>query len=54
MMQLLYNFIELTMVFGNIMTVIGASYKVIEIIDYQPKINTTGGIKVKEGSNGEI
>ena len=43
MIFLLFNFTMLAMVFGNVMSILGASDKIVEIMEYEPKINTTGG-----------
>ena len=53
-MQLLINFIMLSSVLGSVMSVIGASYKVIELMEYKPSINTTGGIILDDSCKGEI
>ncbi len=34
----------LSQVLGSVMSIIGASYKIVELLEYEPKINTTGGI----------
>jgi len=38
----------LAWVFGNFMTIMGASDKIFEIMDTVPKINTEGGSKIPE------
>ena len=43
MMQILINFMVLASVLGSVMSIIGASYKIVELLEYEPKINTTGG-----------
>jgi len=53
LMQLLINFMILAGVLGSIMSVIGASTKIVEILDHKPKINTTGGVK-PTSSDGTI
>lgn len=40
-------------VFGSIMSVIGASTKIVEILEHKPKINTEGGEKPL-ASNGTV
>jgi ABC-type multidrug transport system fused ATPase/permease subunit len=53
--QLLMNFMILSAVLGSVMAVVGASHKIVKIIEYKPKIKTTGGVKFsKEMLNGEI
>ena len=47
-MMLLGNFLTLGSVVEHSMKVIGASYKIVEILDYKPKINSTGGIRIDE------
>jgi hypothetical protein len=37
------NFMLLASVLGSVMTIIGASYKVVELLEYEPDINTEGG-----------
>jgi ATP-binding cassette subfamily B protein len=56
MMQILINFMILASVLGSVMSIIGASHKVVELLEYEPKINTTGGIIPEAGTviNGEI
>ncbi len=45
----------LASVLGSVMSVLGASVKLVEIMDYKPDINTTGGITLDETkSKGEI
>jgi len=53
LMQLLINFMILSAVFGSIMSVIGASTKIVEILEHKPKINTTGGMR-PDSSNGTL
>lgn len=53
LIMLLFNFWILTMVFANAAGVIGASDKIIQIIQHKPKINTTGGIKIDDPSKVE-
>lgn len=48
LMALLFNFWILQYAFASAMNVVGASEKIIKIITTQPKINTTGGIKLEE------
>jgi ATP-binding cassette subfamily B protein len=55
MMQILINFMILASVLGSVMSIIGASHKVVELLDYVPKINTEGGIVPEEKEiQGEI
>ena len=45
----------LASVLGSIASVVGASYKVVELLDYKPKINTEGGvIPSDDQARGEI
>jgi len=39
----------MSFVFGNAMTILGASDKIVEILSHKPKISTTGGIKIEKG-----
>ena len=43
MIMLTFNFSMVAMVFGNIASVMGASDKIVELMNYVPKINCTGG-----------
>jgi hypothetical protein len=36
----------LASVLGSVMSIIGASYKIVEIMEYKPSINTTGGTTI--------
>jgi ABC-type multidrug transport system fused ATPase/permease subunit len=54
MMQLLLNFMLLASVLGSVMSVIGASYKIVEIMEHEPDIKTTGGIELEPSCKGEI
>jgi ATP-binding cassette, subfamily B, bacterial MsbA len=44
MLMLVMNFAMLSMLFPQGMSMIGASDKVVALMDYLPEINTTGGI----------
>lgn len=44
----------LASVLGSVMGVIGASYKIVEIMEHEPDIKTTGGIKLESTCRGEI
>lgn len=48
MIMLLFNFGMLAAVFGNAYSVLGASDKIVEIIELKPSINTRGGEKMKD------
>ena len=37
------NFVMLASVIGSVMSVIGASYKIVEILEYEPKIKNREG-----------
>lgn len=50
MMQILINFMILAQVLGSVMSIIGASYKIVELLEYSPKINTEGGVIPGEGA----
>lgn len=43
MIMLLFNFNLISMTFGNLMSVLGASDKIIEIMEKECLINTKGG-----------
>lgn len=53
MMILVINFAMLSMLFPQGMSMIGASDKVVALMDYLPEINTTGGLKL-ESPTGQI
>jgi hypothetical protein len=44
----------LASVLGSVMSVVGASVKIVQILDYIPAINTTGGIKLRDDCKGEV
>lgn len=46
MIMLLMNFGMLAAVFGNAMNMLGASDKIVQLMQTKPAINTTGGIKL--------
>ena len=41
-------------VFGNVASVVGAADKIVAMMDYDPKIKTTGGDKIKGEVDGRI
>ena len=43
MLMLIFNFAMVAMVFGNVASVVGASDKIVELMDYKPEINSSGG-----------
>lgn len=48
MVMLLFNFARAASVFGEVMAILGASDKVVELIQYKEAINTQGGEKISE------
>jgi ABC-type multidrug transport system fused ATPase/permease subunit len=54
MLLLLVNFGIISGVFGNVMAILGASDQIINLMQYEPKINTEGGQKLDESSQGTI
>ena len=55
MIMLIFNFAMVAMVFGNVAAVVGASDKIVELMDYEPKINSTGGDKIEgDAVNGKF
>eukprot|EP00347_Sterkiella_histriomuscorum_P001240 403372791 len=55
MMQILMNFMILASVLGSVMSIIGASYKIVELLEYEPSIKTEGGAKLdQKPTQGEI
>jgi hypothetical protein len=39
---------KLASIFGQVMSVLGASQKIVEYLEYEPKINSTGGTTLNE------
>lgn len=55
MLMLVFNFGMVAMVLGNVAAVFGASDKIVELMDYVPKINSQGGVKLNDGEfNGKL
>lgn len=54
MLALNFNFFVAGMVFGNVASVVGASDKIVELMQYEPKINTEGGDKVEGEIKGNL
>lgn len=54
MLMLIINFAMVAMVFGNVASVVGASDKIYELMNYEPEIKTTGGEQIKGQTNGRI
>jgi ABC-type multidrug transport system fused ATPase/permease subunit len=52
-MMILFNFWILSYVIGNAFNVLGASDKIVQIMQQKPKINTVGGLKIEEDSKVE-
>ena len=48
MIQLLINFTVIALVFGNVFKMIGASEKIIELMQYLPAVNTNGGVTIAD------
>ena len=46
--MLLFNFARAASVFGEVMAILGASDKVVELIQYKAAINTQGGDKISD------
>lgn len=44
----------LASVLGNVMSLIGASYKIVELFDYVPSLSTEGGTTLTPNFKGEI
>lgn len=40
------NFMMLSAVLGSVMAIVGAAHKIVKIIEYQPRIKTTGGVSL--------
>ena len=54
MLMLIFNFAIVAMVFTNVAATVGAADKIIELIQYDPAINTTGGATIDGEINGEL
>ena len=54
MMMLVWNFMLVSMVFGNIASVIGASDQVYELMTYEPEINSSGGDIIEGEIDGRL
>jgi len=52
MLMLVFNFAMVAMVFGNVAAVVGASDKIVELMQYEPDIKTTGGDIIDGEING--
>jgi ABC-type multidrug transport system fused ATPase/permease subunit len=49
-----WNFMIMNYCLANVMQVVGASDKLVKIIEREPKINSTGGLQQKENIEGRI
>ena len=54
MLMLIFNFAIDAMVFTNVAATVGAADKVIELIQYEPDINTMGGARIEGEITGEL
>ena len=54
MLMLVFNFAMVAMVFGNVAAVVGASDKIVELMNYVPAIKSTGGDKIEGEITGEL
>lgn len=52
--QFVFTFGMVAYVFGNVAAVVGASDKIVELMDYEPKINCCGGEKIEGEVNGRL
>jgi len=52
MLMLVFNFAMVAMVFGNVAAVVGASDKIVELMNYVPSIKSTGGDTIEGKVNG--
>jgi hypothetical protein len=48
MVMLMFNFARAAVVFGEVMAIMGASDKIVELMAYKTEINTTGGEVIPE------
>ncbi len=54
MLMLVFNFAMVAMVFGNVAAVMGASDKIVELMQYEPKIKSHGGDIIEGEINGHL
>ena len=54
MLQLVFNFMMMSMVFGNVASIMGASDKICELMQYQPDIKSRGGDQISGEINGSL
>jgi len=50
MVLLLVNFGMVAAVFGNVMAILGASDKIVEIMEQKTQVNSRGGERVEESN----
>lgn len=50
-LTLIWNIMIITHVWMNVSQVVGASDKLITIMNHKPKINTEGGVKIQDCSD---
>ena len=54
LLQLVFNFMMMSMVFANVASIMGASDKICELMQYQPAILSRGGDSISGEINGEL
>ena len=54
MLMLVFNFAMVAMVFGNVAAVVGASDKIVALMQYVPDIKSSGGDKIEGEINGRL
>jgi len=54
MLGLVFNFMIMSMVFGNIASVMGAADKICELMQFEPTIKSRGGDTIKGETNGGL
>lgn len=54
MLQLVFNFMILSFVFANVASIVGASDKICDLMQYQPAILSRGGNTISGEINGEL
>mmetsp|Transcript_5364 Transcript_5364/g.6599 ORF Transcript_5364/g.6599 Transcript_5364/m.6599 type:complete len:286 (+) Transcript_5364:133-990(+) len=54
MLMLIFNFAIVASVFGNVAATLGAADKIVELIEYQPVINTKGGERIDGEIKGKL
>jgi len=54
MLMLVFNFMMLSMVFGNVASIMGAADKICELMQHEPAIKSRGGDTISGETNGSL